>query len=207
MPPSDIFQVFKKSRCRRLRVSTDLNVPRATFAKLKEKQKSRPKVLWFVTMYPGEGKLKVALSILLARTDKKGNYDLTMYWFPTDGEPPPGYFEYAAFERTLGGVFGEREVSVQAEFVFDKSQIVSIFKPIDLGEHSQILDEIVGFKGIKRDREGKTLYTMDIDISDKSIEQKLSFRQTVKLEGAMPIGLLETASKLSALAIKPKEAA
>src|SRR5260221_2152487 len=153
MPPADIFQIFKKTRCRRLHVSTVLNVPRATYARLKGKEKPRSKDLWFVTTYPGEGKRRVALSIFLARVDKKGKCSLNMYWFPTDQDPPPGFLAYAAFERTLGENFGEREVDVQAEFSFDKNEIVSLFKPIYIAEQSQSLDEIIGFKGVKRDRE------------------------------------------------------
>ena len=130
-----------------------------------------------------------------------------MFWFLTESDAPPGFLPREPVEGYLAEVFGEREVDVRASFSFDKNQIVSLFKPIDLGEQSQILDEIVGFTGVKRDHEGKILYTMEIAITDTSMEQKLSFRQTVKLEDNMPIGLLETASKLSSLAIKPKEAA
>lgn len=205
MPPSDIFQLFSKTRCQRLWVATNLKATSTTFSKLKTKEASPSNQLWFVTTYPGEGKQRVALSAYLKKLNKKTEYSINMYWFPTNQDPPPGYLPYAAFERALAASFGEREVDVQTEFTFDRSQIVSFFKPIDIGEQSQILDEIVGFKGVKRDREGKTLYTMEVSITDKSIEQKLSFRQTVTLEGSMPTALLETASKLSALAIKPKE--
>jgi ABC-type lipopolysaccharide export system ATPase subunit len=108
-------------------------------------------------------------------------------------------------ENLLAKAFGEREVEATVEFRFDKGQIISFFQPINVGEHSQILDEIIGFTGIKKDHDGKILYTMEIAITDTSLEQKLSFRQTVRLEDNMPVALLETASKLSALAIKPKE--
>src|SRR5260370_19083166 len=123
MPPSDIFQIFKATRCRRLRVSTALNIPRATYARLKGKEKDRSKDLWFVTTYPGEGKRRVALSVFLARVDKKGNCSLNMYWFPTDQHPPPGFLAFGAFERSLVGNFVVREVDVEAEFSFDRNQI------------------------------------------------------------------------------------
>ncbi len=161
--------------------------------------------LWFASTYPGEGKLKAATSVNLSRTSEKNVYGLTMYWFLAGDDPPPDFLAFTSVEPILANAFGEREVEVRASFVFDKNQIVTFFQPINVGEQSQILDEIIGFTGVKRDREGKILYTMEIAITDTSIEQKLSFRQTVRMEDNMPIALLETASKLSALAIKPKE--
>ncbi len=208
MPPSTIFQLFKKNQCRQLQITTTLDISPATFSRLKGKEKGRAKEdLWFARTYPGEGKLKVAHSFYLRRAGKKNIFETTMFWFLTENDPPPGFLDAAAVESDLAKVFGEREVDVVAQFSFDKNLIVSLFHPIDIGEQSQILDEIIGFTGVKRDREGKILYTMQIGITDKSIEQKLSFRQTVKLEENTPIALLETAGKLSALAIKPKEAA
>jgi len=207
MPPSVIFQLFKRARCRKLQISVTLNVPRTVFAKLKRKKNGRSEDFWFATTYPGEGKRKVAVSVYLGPEKKTDKCDLTMFWFVTEQDPPPEFRAFADFETHIGPLFGEREVSVAAEFSFNKNQIVSLFKPIEMGEQSQILDEIVGFTGVKRDLQGNILYEMKVAINDTSIEQKLSFRQTVRLEEGTPSALLETASKLSALAIKPKEAA
>jgi hypothetical protein len=207
MPPSVIFQLFKKTRCRKLQISFTLNVPRAALAKLEGRKKVRPTDLWFATTYPGEGKRKVAVSVNLAREIKTEKSQVSMIWFVTGQDPPPDFRAFADFESALAPLVGEREVSVDAEFSFDKNQIVSLFRPIEIGEQSQILDEIVGFTGVKRDPQGNLLYTMKVAINDTSIEQKLSFRQSIRLEDGTPIALLETASKLSALAIKPKEAA
>ncbi|SRR6266851_6301289 len=205
MPPSALFHILKKTGCRRLVVTTELNINRATFAKLPRKGKRGSKDIWFATTYPGEGKLSVAVSAILRKKDSKGNWRLFIYWFLTDSDPPSEFLPFPAFERALATPFGEREVDARAEFSFDKGQVVSVFRPIEIGEQSQILDEIIGFTGVRHDPDGKILYTMEIALSDKSIELKLSFRQTVKLGDNTPIGLLETASKLSALAIRPKE--
>jgi hypothetical protein len=205
MPPSAIFQLLSKSRCSQVRVRATLKINPSTLAKLRGRKKTQVGDLWFATTYPGEGKLVAAVSAHLMQTREKNVYELTMVWFLTEGNPPPEFVDFTPVEPFLAGVFGEREVEVRAAFAFDNNQIVSFFQPINVGEQSQILDEIIGFTGIKRDREGKILYTMEIAITDTSIEQKLSFRQTVRIEDNMPIALLETASKLSALAIKPKE--
>src|SRR5579859_502067 len=207
MPPSVNSQLFKKTGCRKIQISATLNVPQTAFAKLRGRKKGRPKDLWFATTYPGEGKRKVAVSVYLSRAEITDKCHVTMFWFVTEQEPPADFLAFTDFETHVAPLFGEREVSVEAEFSFDKNQIVSLFKPIEIGEQSQILDEIVGFTGVKRDPQGNVLYTMKVAINDKSIEQKLSFRQTVRLEEGMAIALLETAGKLSALAIKPKEAA
>jgi hypothetical protein len=203
MPPSPLFELFKEVSCKRLIISTTLNIPPATMKKVKAKVRD----LWVGKVYPGEGRLKVVLGCLLFPDEgpsaKKHQYGLNMFCILTESENLAT--EYAMFEGPLRETFGEREVNVMAEFSFDKNQIISLFRGFDVGEQSQILDEIVGFTGVKRDSEGKNLYTMEIAINDTFIEIKLSFRQTVRLEENMPLALLETASKISALAVRPKE--
>jgi len=206
MPPSAIFLSFKNVSCHRLVITTGIALSSVKFAKLRTKGQP-PNSIWFATIYPGEGKRKLAASVVIRRVHAKGPYAVSMYWFLTDEGPPPGFIPFEKFISTLTEVFGEREVDVRAEFTYDRSEVVSLFKPFDLGEQTQILDEIIGFTGIKRDTNGKILYTLEVNISDKFFTQKLMFRQTVRLDENMPIALVETASKISALATKPKEIA
>jgi hypothetical protein len=208
MPPSLLFLTLKKTACKSLWASATFVIPRGDIAKLRGQQKSKKqsKRLVFVKTYPGEGKVRVAALTFLDKKDHKGTYKVTLAWFVADSEPPPEVLSLdQQAENILVKHFQEREVDVRAEYSFNKNEMTSVFRPIDLGEQSQILDEIVGFKGVKRDLSGKTLYTLEISFLDKSIELKLNFRQTVRLEDTMPILLLETATKISSLAVKPRE--
>jgi hypothetical protein len=206
MPPSPLFELFKQTNCKRLTISTMLNIAPAAMKRIKTNVVS-PNI-WIAKVYPGEGKRKVILFGLLVSSEqvtaKKNQYGLNLFCMMSDQEPRVAAF--VLFESPLREAFGEREVNVTAEFSFDRKQVVSLFSPIDVGNQSQILDEIVGFTGVKRDPEGKNLYTMEIGVTDASIETKLSFKQTVSLDENMPLALLETASKISALAVKAKEA-
>jgi len=202
MPPSAIFQSFKKANCVQLFVGVRLPISRSILPKLRGDRRKRP--LWFAAAYPGEGKLKIGVAANL-KSAGKGSYDLSVRWFATHHDPPPEYGTFTSLVNSLEKTFREREVDVVAQVAFNKEEVISLFTPINIGSQSPILDEIVGFTGIKRDPEGKILYRLEITLSDKLIEQTINFKQTVKLEADMPIPLLATASKISALAVKPKE--
>jgi hypothetical protein len=206
MPPSSLFTLFDKTNCSLLEASTTLRVSRPIIAKLRKSSGQKTEELWFGKAFEGEGKLKIGFSILMRVREKKGEYGISFRWFITNQNPPEHFGPAETFMDVLADRFGEREVDIFAEFQYDKGHTASLFKPFDLGEQSQILDEIVGFSGVKRDPMGKILYRMDIAVTNKVIQHKLSFRQTVRLLDDMIIPLVETASKISALAIKAKEA-
>ena len=114
MPPSPLFQLFKKTGCDRLVISTTLVIPRATVTRLRKGKSA----IWFAKTFPGEGKLKVALSGVLrpaTKTENKGQYDLKLFSFPTQNEPPDEFLPYSSVESHIAGIFDEREVNVEAE--------------------------------------------------------------------------------------------
>jgi hypothetical protein len=189
-----------------VQISTTLKVSPAARSKLKRTFGGKTEQWWFAKAYEGEGSLKVGHSIGLRPIGKAGRHEILMRWFITNEDPPQDSIAVETFIGGMQSIFGEREVDVVADFTFDKSRTSSVFKPFDMGKHSQILDEIVGFTGIKKDPEGKTLYKLEIGVTEKTIEHKLSFRQTVSLSEDMSIPVVETASKISALAMKAKEA-
>jgi len=205
MPPSSIFTAFDKAHCTRVQLSTTLKIGRATLLRLRDRSRGKPAQLWFAKVYAGTRELKIGHSGGLI-AGRKGEYVLEMRWFTTTEDPPPELRNADILISVLQQTVGEREVDVLANFVFSTAHLVSVFKPVDLGPQSQLFDEIVGFTGVKKDPEGKFLYSMQISVTDKALEHKLSFRQTIKLSDDMVIPLVETASKISALAIKRKEA-
>lgn len=205
MPPSPVYAAFSKTSCTRVSLSTSLKITNAVIAKIKRLTKDQSeREWWFAKTYAGGQSLKIGNSILL-KGAAKNDFSLTIRWFLTEEDPPPTMGDSDSFIEVVRASFGEREVDVLVWFVFHKEKHASVFKPFDVGEPSQIFDEIVGFSGIKKDPEGKLLYRMEIEVTPATIEHKLSFRQTVQLSDDMVIPVLETGSKISALAIKPIE--
>lgn len=204
MPPSALYVAFTKAFCSRVTVVTPIKIPTALLAKINRLTKKQAGEWWFARKYDGEHSVSLGHAIFLKALDKT-DFELTMRWFLTGEEPPPFMGDPDALTQVIRNTFGEREVNILASFVFDATRYVSVFKPFDVGEPSQIFDEIIGFTGMKRDPQGKLLYRMEIEVTPKTIEHKLSFRQTVKLSDDMVIPVLETGSKISALAVKAKE--
>src|SRR5437879_1381297 len=101
MPPSVIFQLFKKTRCRQLRVIASLDLSRGALTKLRRNVKGRPEILWFGTRYVGDGKAKVGHSIVIQPTHKKNRFNISMFWFLTESDPPPDFLPLEPVEDYL----------------------------------------------------------------------------------------------------------
>jgi hypothetical protein len=157
----------------------------------------------FGSTYPGEGKFRIGASAALSRL-KRRNFSLSVYWFETTTDPPDTFGRTSVLFDCLRDSFGEREVQVNAVFSYDKTVVESVFKPIRLIEPPTIFDELVGFTGIKRDPQGKLLYEIDVSHGARLIHA-VRFTQAVRLSEELPLLLLDTANKISALALKPKE--
>src|SRR5262249_32779363 len=204
--PSAIFKALKSASCQRIVLHTDLKLSTAAFSKIRGSKRKSDDYLWFATAYPGSEKEKLAVSVVLHKAKGRAGYHLAVQWFPVHEGPPKGAVPFETFEERMKDIFQEQEADVRAEFRFDSNHYTSLFKRIDIADLSPILDQIIGFTGIKRDPAGKVVYTLEAAFSDKSISHIISFRQTVKLDDNTPLALIETANKIVSLAIKPKEA-
>jgi hypothetical protein len=155
--------------------------------------------------YPSESKNKLGLSAVLSRI-KGSTFELSAKWFEAQTEPPAHFGRFSDLVNCLTGSFGEREVSVQAIFSYDPDKADSLFRPISVTDQASLFDEIVGFQGVKRDATGKTLYEMEVSLGTKRLVHTVRFAQTVRLSEDLVLPLIETASKISTLALRPKGA-
>lgn len=208
MPSAHIYQAFKRANCESLSVYADLRLRTVTLSKIRNclGGKRRTSPFRVAAIYPGERKEKVGAQVELRR--RKGSvYGLFMLWFITTSEAPPGLGRLADLINCLAESFDDRDVVVGAVFSYDREKVVSLFKPIQLAEQSVIFDEITGFRGVKRNPEGKLLYEMEVAIQEKRLAHTISFTQTVRLTEDLPLPLLGTASRISALALRSREVA
>jgi hypothetical protein len=107
--------------------------------------------------------------------------------------------------EAMGDYFGDREVFVSATFWYSNEEAESLFKPINLLGQPAMFDSITGFTGVKKNPEGKLVYELEVSFEPDGVRHEVNFTQTVKLSEETPLLLVETASKISALALKPKE--
>jgi hypothetical protein len=68
-----------------------------------------------------------------------------------------------------------------------------------------IFDEITGITGVKRNPEGKMGYELEMSFEGKRVNHVVRFTQRLELSEDTPLPLLEVASRISMLALKPKE--
>lgn len=155
----------------------------------------------FAGAFPGEGRDRLGVLALMRRA--RGNRCVVvMTWFLVPGDPPSRYGKISDFVANAGGSFGVRECHIVAKFRYDQPGVRSVFKRIDLADQATIFDEIVGFTGAKYDPQGKLVYRVEVTLGKKRLEHTVSFSQAVELVDDLPIVLLESASRISELALR-----
>lgn len=208
MPPSPVYNAFERTSCIQLVVGVAMPLPRPTVSRIRGHLSGirRNLPFYFAAAYPGEGKDRIGAIAALTRADRS-TFGLGISWSGVSTDPPAGFGQLSDLIQSLTEPFGEREISVGATFSYDKEMVISLFKPIQLAQQQQptLFDELVGFTGIKRDPRGKTLYELEVSHGTKRLTHVVRFTQNVKLSEDLPLILLETAHKISALALKPKE--
>lgn len=206
MPASQIYQAFKRASCVQLFVFAELRLSKSVIPKLKNcvagKRRNLP--YRFAGVYPGDGKNKMGASVTLRR-GKRSSFRLEMTWFETTVDPPTDFGRFSDLIDCIGVPFGDREAVVLATFSYQRERVSSLFKPIQLLEQPMIFDEITGFTGVKKNREGNLVYEMEVSLGQNRLRHVVRFTQMIKLIEDLPLRLLDTASKISALALKPKE--
>ncbi|MBZ5542989.1 MAG: hypothetical protein LAO07_04830 [Acidobacteriia bacterium] len=205
MPASQVYQAFKRASCVQLFLFAELGLSKSLISKLKNcvagKRRNLP--YRFAGVHPGEGKDKVGASATLRRKDRS-RFMLELTWFETNVDPPAEFGRFSDLINCIGVPFGDREAAVVAIFSYEMERVTSLFKPIQLLEQPMIFDEITGFTGVKRNPEGKLVYEMGVSFGEKRLQHIVRFTQTIKLTEDIPLLLLETATKISALALKAK---
>jgi hypothetical protein len=206
MVASPVYNAFKRTSCVELRINAEMPLARSTIAKARAclggKRRNLP--YSFGLTNPGEGKNRIGASAALFRL-RPNRFGLSVWWFETTSEPPSAFGRLSDLLECLEEPFGEREVQVYAVFSYDKDAVESMFKPIHVAEQPTIFDELVGFTGIKRDPHGKLLYQVEVSLGTKRLIHAVRFAQVLKLSLDMPLPLLETANRISSLALKMKQ--
>jgi hypothetical protein len=183
-----------------------MSVGKSVLSKVKKclSAKHSEETLFFTAAYPGEGKEWLAVKALIGRL-KQSRFPFVIWWYEGGADPPPDSRVFKELVEAMGKYFGEQEVFVTATLWYSDEEADSLFKPIDLLGQPAIFDSITGFTGVKRNSEGKLIYQLEVTFEPTGVRHVVSFTQTVKLSEDTPLLLVETASKISALALKPKE--
>src|SRR5712691_7942270 len=152
MPPSSLYQLFKKSGCFQVQFNFDVALRPALISKVREcfggNRRNLP--FWFGVAYEGEGKQKIGLSTRLDRV-KSDEYTISIVLFPTESGPPPNFCKFSQLVNLIGRHVGEREVQASLIFTFRRDAVESLFQPFTVADYPTIFDEIIGFTGIKKD--------------------------------------------------------
>jgi hypothetical protein len=141
---------------------------------------------------------------VVSRGPRKGLL-LQITWFEAEEGPPSEFGPLSGLLDCISKDIGEREAFVIAIFSYDKETVTSLFTPIQLADQSTIFDEITGITGVKRNPEGKMAYELELSFGGKHVNHTVKFSQSLKLSEDSPLSLLEAASRISLLALKPKE--
>ncbi|MDE3136764.1 MAG: hypothetical protein KGL59_09330 [Acidobacteriota bacterium] len=128
-----------------------------------------------------------------------------MAWALVKTEPPFPHAPFDAFLRTLSPILQEKQSEVRASFGYDARHAASIFKRISLPDGAGVIDELIGFVGIKKSPEGKVMYKMEIVIGEKKLFHEISLSLPVTLGETLPTSLVEQLSKISLLGLMQKE--
>jgi hypothetical protein len=136
---------------------------------------------------------------------KPSRFSLFVSWREVSTDPFPEFGQFKELVEAMAECFGDREVFVTATLWYSDEEAESLFKPIDLLGQPAIFDSITGFTGVKRNSEGKLIYQLEVTFEPQGVRHEVNFTQTVKLSEDTPMQLLETASRISALALKSKE--
>ncbi len=209
MPASAVYTAFKRMNCVRLVVSTDMPLGASIISKVRDcltgKRRNLP--YFFGHVYPGEGRHRIGASAVLSRLTKN-KFNFWIQWFETTVDPPDTFGKMSDLLGCLSYPWGEGEMQVSAVFSYDKTKVDSVFKPIQLAGQPAIFDELTGFTGIKRDPQGKKLlYEIEVSHGTNRLSHTVRFTQGIRLSEDLPLQLLDTANKISSLALLPKEGA
>lgn len=205
MPASPIYEAFKRAHCKELRLQVQMSLGKSVLSKVKKclGAKHSEETLYFTTAYPGEGKEWLAVKALIGRL-KQSRFPFVIWWYEGGADRPPESRLFKELVEAMGKCFGEQEVFVEATLWHSNEEAESLFKPIDLLGQPAIFDSITGFTGVKKNPEGKLVYQLEVSFEPKGVRHEVNFTQTVKLSEDTPMQLLETASRISALALKSK---
>ena len=205
MAGSDLYRKFKASHCTLLVVHVHVPAGKSLLARMRECAGGKKMLpYWFGTAYPGSGKEKLGLSVLVART-KRQRIDLTFQWSLAERDPPASFGRYADLANCMKDTVRESvEASVMAVFVYKGKRFVSLFKPIQVVDPVPLFDEIVGVAGVKKDASGKPLYRMGLSFDEKELNHFVSFVHPFDLSEDSVKQILNKARNISALALVPK---
>jgi len=203
MPPSSVYNALKQKHCVVLGFSAEIELAKSTVARVRAclSGKRRNLPYFFGATYAGEGKRRIGVSAMLGRVSGK-KFNLNVSWFEVPVGPPSVFGKAADLFNCIEESFGEREVHIRAIFSYDKTKVESVFSPVQISIQPTIFDAIVGFTGIKKDPQGKLLYQMEVTLGDKRLVHTVNFAQVVKLSQELPAALVDTAHKISSLALK-----
>jgi hypothetical protein len=206
MPASPIYEAFKRAHCKELQLRLELSLGKPLLSKMKislSGKRSRVPSL-FSSAYPGEG--GKMLSVLANLSELKASrFFLVIHWSEMTANPFPQFGQFKELVGVVREYLGDREVFVTATLWHSNEEAESLFKPIDLLGQPAIFDSITGFTGVKKNPEGKLVYQLEVSFEPQGVRHVVSFTQTVKLSEDTPILLCETASRISALTLRPKE--
>jgi hypothetical protein len=203
MPASPIYEAFKRAHCKELHLRIELSLGKSVLSKVK-KCLGGEQPLLFAAAYPGEGKEWLGVEAILTR-EKQSRFSFRIWWYESGAAPPEARGQFKKLVETIGEHFGDREIFVTATLWYPNDEAESLFKPIDLLGQPAIFDSITGFTGVKKNSEGKLVYQLEVSFEPEGVRHVVRFTQTVKLSEDTSMQLCETASKISALALKSKE--
>jgi hypothetical protein len=206
MAASPIYQAFKRAKCTQLMLQVQLPASRALRSKIRSclggGRRDLPSS--FVATYPGEGKDRVnAEAILVWRPHK--DLSVVVIWSEAKERPPTESKRFGDLLRCINEYLPKRDARVSAWFSYDTEKVTSLFKPIGLVDQPVIFDEITGITGVKRNPEGKMGYELEMSFEGKRVNHVVRFTQRLELSEDTPLPLLDVASRISMLALKPKE--
>lgn len=203
MPVSPVYSAFKERHCIQLGFFAEIELPKSTVARVRAclSGKRRNLPYFFGAAYAGEGKSRIGTSARLGRVRGK-KFNLNVFWFEVLAGPPPAFGKAADLFNCLEESFREREVRVWAIFSYNKAKVESVFSPVQISIQPTIFDAVVGFTGIKKDPQGKLLYQMEVTLGDRELVHTVNFAQVVRLSEELPVALVDTAHKISSLALK-----
>ena len=183
-----------------------MSLGKSVLSKVKKRlgAKHPEEIFFFTVAYPGERKEWLGVRAIIGRL-KQSRFPFLISWYEVGANPFPHFGQFNELVGAMGEYFGDREVFVTATLWYSNEEAESLFKPIDLLRQPAIFDSITGFTGVKRNSEGKLVYQLEVSFEPEGVRHVVSFTQTVKLSEGTPILLCETASKISALALKSKE--
>lgn len=206
MAASPIYHAFKRANCTQLMLQVQLPASRALRSKIRSclggGRRDLPSS--FAATYPGEGKEKVNAEAILVWGPHK-ELSVVVIWSKAKERPPSESKRFGDLLRCINEYLPKRDAGVSALFSYDTEKVTSLFKPIRLADQPVIFDEITAITGVKRNPEGRMGYELEMSFEGNRVNHAVRLRQTLELSEDTPLPLLEVASRISLLALKPKE--